>query len=150
MWLQIKNNIITYSDYRNICHHTDRHSFRCCGKRSIWIQQEGKHFEKALIPYKLLLLLNIIFLPIQYYNQFMKIAVIITVPIDTIANKDLQEKITSREMLVIKPLDKNVIYSFFTNFPKHKRTDWITTHYTIKQHFYLLAAPREFSLYSRN
>ena len=30
-----------------------------------------------------------------------------------IANKDLQEKITSREMLVIKPLDKNVIYTHF-------------------------------------
>ena len=33
-----------------------------------------------------------------------------------IANKDLQEKITSREMLVIKPLDKNVIYSFLYSF----------------------------------
>lgn len=33
-----------------------------------------------------------------------------------IANKDLQEKITSREMLVIKPLDKNVIYSFLCSF----------------------------------
>ncbi|MGN0787500.1 MAG: hypothetical protein ACI4L6_00315, partial [Candidatus Onthoplasma sp.] len=32
------------------------------------------------------------------------------------ANKDLQEKITSREMLVIKPLDKNVIYSFLCSF----------------------------------
>lgn len=53
----------------------------------------------------------------------MKIAVIITVPIDTIANKDLQEKITSREMLVIKPLDKNVIYSFLCSFKDIDLTD---------------------------
>ena len=33
-----------------------------------------------------------------------------------ILNKDLQQKITSREMLVIKPLDKNVIYSFLCSF----------------------------------
>ena len=33
-----------------------------------------------------------------------------------IANKDLQEKITSREMLVIKPLDSNVVYSFLCSF----------------------------------
>ena len=33
-----------------------------------------------------------------------------------IANKDLQEKITSQEMLVIKPLDKNLIYSFLCSF----------------------------------
>lgn len=33
-----------------------------------------------------------------------------------IANKDLQEKITSREMLAIIPLDKNVIYSFLCSF----------------------------------
>lgn len=53
----------------------------------------------------------------------MKIAVIITVPIDTIANKDLQEKITSREMLVIKPLDKNLIYSFLCSFKDIDLTD---------------------------
>lgn len=53
----------------------------------------------------------------------MKIAVIITVPIDTIANKDLQEKITSREMLVIKPLDKNIIYSFLCSFKDIDLTD---------------------------
>ena len=53
----------------------------------------------------------------------MKIAVIMTVPIDTIANKDLQEKITSREMLVIKPLDKNVIYSFLCSFKDIDLTD---------------------------
>lgn len=33
-----------------------------------------------------------------------------------ILNKDLQQKIASREMLVIKPLDKNVIYSFLCSF----------------------------------
>ena len=53
----------------------------------------------------------------------MKIAVIITVPIDTITNKDVQEKITSREMLVIKPLDKNVIYSFLCSFKDIDITD---------------------------
>lgn len=53
----------------------------------------------------------------------MKIAVIITVPIDTITNKDVQEKITSREMLVIKPLDKNVIYSFLCSFKDIDLTD---------------------------
>lgn len=53
----------------------------------------------------------------------MKIAVIMTVPIDTIANKDLQEKITSREMLVIKPLDKNVVYSFLCSFKDIDLTD---------------------------
>lgn len=40
-----------------------------------------------------------------------------------IANKDLQEKITSREMLVIKPLDKNVIYSFLCSFKDIDLTD---------------------------
>lgn len=40
-----------------------------------------------------------------------------------IANKDLQEKITSREMLVIKPLDKNVIYSFLCLFKDIDITD---------------------------
>ena len=53
----------------------------------------------------------------------MKIAVIITVPIDTITNKDVQEKITSREMLVIKPLDKNVVYSFMCSFKDIDLTD---------------------------
>lgn len=33
-----------------------------------------------------------------------------------IANKGLQEKITNREMLVIKSFDKNVIYSFLCSF----------------------------------
>ena len=33
-----------------------------------------------------------------------------------ISNKDLQQKITSREMLAIIPLDKNVIYSFLCSF----------------------------------
>ena len=40
-----------------------------------------------------------------------------------IANKDLQEKITSREMLVIKPLDENVIYSFLCSFKDVDITD---------------------------
>ncbi len=40
-----------------------------------------------------------------------------------IANKDLQEKITSREMLVIKPLDKNIIYSFLCSFKDIDLTD---------------------------
>lgn len=40
-----------------------------------------------------------------------------------IANKDLQEKITSREMPVIKPLDKNVIYSFLCSFKDIHLTD---------------------------
>lgn len=40
-----------------------------------------------------------------------------------IANKDLQEKITSREMLVIKPLDKNVIYLFLCSFKDIDLTD---------------------------
>ena len=40
-----------------------------------------------------------------------------------IANKDLQEKITSREMLVIKPLDENVIYSFLCSFKDIELTD---------------------------
>lgn len=40
-----------------------------------------------------------------------------------IANKDLQEKITSREMLVIKPLDENVIYSFLCSFKDIDLTD---------------------------
>lgn len=40
-----------------------------------------------------------------------------------IANQDLQEKITSREMLVIKPLDKNVIYSFLCSFKDIDLTD---------------------------
>ena len=33
-----------------------------------------------------------------------------------ILNKDLQQKITSQEMLAIIPLDKNVIYSFLCSF----------------------------------
>ena len=40
-----------------------------------------------------------------------------------IANKDLQEKITRREMLVIKPLDENVIYSFLCSFKDIDLTD---------------------------
>jgi len=40
-----------------------------------------------------------------------------------IANKDLQEKITSREMLAIIPLDKNVIYSFLCSFKDIDLTD---------------------------
>lgn len=40
-----------------------------------------------------------------------------------IANKDLQETITSRETLVIKPLDKNVIYSFLCSFKDIDLTD---------------------------
>lgn len=40
-----------------------------------------------------------------------------------IANKNLQEKITSREMLVIKPLDKNVVYSFLCSFKDIDLTD---------------------------
>ena len=40
-----------------------------------------------------------------------------------IANKNLQEKITSREMLVIKPLDKNVISSFLCSFKDIDLTD---------------------------
>lgn len=40
-----------------------------------------------------------------------------------IANKDLQEELTSREILVIEPLNKNVIYSFLCFFKEIDITD---------------------------